>query len=224
MNIIELKKVSKVYGKGDARTLAIKDINLSIKQGEFVAIMGPSGSGKSTLLSILGLLDIPSSGEYELAGETIKDKSDRWLARFRREKIGFVFQTFNLIPRLSLSANVELPMIYGGWSKKDRHSRSKELLEMVGLGHRAKNNPNQISGGETQRAAIARALANHPSLILADEPTGNLDSKTSLQVMEILRGLHKEGNTVVLITHEAHLARFASRTIHLRDGEIVRSK
>ncbi len=221
MNLIELEGISKVYGKGDAKTLAVKDADLVIKQGEFVAIMGPSGSGKSTLLSIIGLLDSPTKGAYAIAGESVAKKSDRWLSHFRREKIGFVFQSFNLIPRLSLLQNVELPMIYAGHSRKERRDRAKKLLEQVGLGHRLKNKSNEISGGEMQRAAIARALANNPSLILADEPTGNLDSKSSEQIMKLFQQLNKAGNTVVLITHEAHLARYARRIIKVHDGEIT---
>ncbi len=222
MNIIELKKVSKVYGKGEAKTLAVKEVDLAIKPGEFVAIMGPSGSGKSTMLSILGLLDSPTKGTYTISGEEVAKKSDRWMSHFRREKIGFVFQSFNLIPRLTLLQNVELPMIYAGHSKKERRAKAKKLLEQVGLGHRLKNKSNQISGGEMQRAAIARALANNPNLILADEPTGNLDSKSSEQIMKLFQSLNKHGVTIVLITHELGLARFAQRIVKVRDGEIVR--
>ena len=222
MALIELKRITKTFGKGDAETTALAGIDLSIKEGEFVAIVGPSGSGKSTLMNILGLLDIPTTGEYHLEGQAVRAKKETALAKLRREQIGFVFQNFNLIPRLNLLQNVELPMIYSGLSLKARRERAKQLLNQVGLSHRVKSRTNQISGGELQRAAIARALANQPSLILADEPTGNLDTQNSAMVIDQLKDLHKAGATVVMITHNPEIATSAQRTITMRDGKIVK--
>jgi putative ABC transport system ATP-binding protein len=221
MNVIELQNVRKVFKTGDHETVALDNISLSVAAGEFVAIMGPSGSGKSTLMNILGLLDIPTSGSYLIDGDNMHRSKDNDLARLRREKIGFVFQSFNLLPRMNVVQNVELPMIYTGRSRSDRRGRAMELLKMVGLEKRAKFKPNVISGGETQRVAVARALANKPSLILADEPTGNLDTKNSDLVMKTFKQLHNEGVSIVLITHNPEIAEYADRTIVIRDGKIV---
>lgn len=217
-NVIELQNIHKVFKIGDTNTVVLENVTLSIAEGEFVAIMGPSGSGKSTLMNIMGLLDTPSSGVYKIDGQDMKATRDKDLAKLRREKIGFVFQSFNLLPRLTVLQNVELPMIYGRKSKKERNQRAMHLLRMVGLEHRAKSRPTIISGGETQRTAVARALANNPSLILADEPTGNLDSKSSDAVMSALRDLHKKGVTIVVITHNPEIAEQAQRIITIRDG------
>ncbi len=220
MNVVEIKDLSKVFGKADNQTIALNDVSLNIKAGEFVAIMGPSGSGKSTLMNIIGLLDTPSTGEYLLDGKDVSKQSDRKQARIRREKIGFVFQSFNLLPRLSLLQNVELPMIYRGYNNSERKKRAGALLKKVGLEERAKFRPNKVSGGQLQRAAIARALANKPSLLLADEPTGNLDSKSGQSIMQLLESLNQSGVTVVIVTHDNNIARFAKRVIRVRDGEI----
>lgn len=219
MNVIELKNINKVFHGGED-TIALKDVNLSIKPGEFVAIMGPSGSGKSTLMNIIGLLDSPSTGEYKLEGHDASRLSDKAQAKMRREKIGFVFQSFNLIPRMSLQQNVELPMIYDRVKPAKRHQRAVAVLKKVGLGDRANYRVNQISGGQLQRAAIARALVNQPSLILADEPTGNLDSKTGQVIMQLLADLNRNGVTVIIVTHDLNIARFAKRLVHVKDGRI----
>lgn len=221
MALIELQNVSKHFRAGDTKTTALDDINVSIGQGEFVAIMGPSGSGKSTLMHILGLLDVPTAGKYTLETQDTSKLNDRELAEFRRDKIGFIFQSFNLLPRLSVAENVMLPMAYAGISNKKRKQRAAELLKSVGLADRADHRPNQISGGQTQRAAIARSLANEPSLILADEPTGNLDTKSSEAVIDQLKQLNKQGNTVIIVTHNPEIAAQAGRTIEIRDGRIV---
>lgn len=219
--IVDLREISKIFNQGGIPIVALNDVSLQIDKGEFVAIMGPSGSGKSTMLQILGLLDRPSSGDYLIEEKPTAGLKDRQLARLRGEKIGFIFQTFNLLGRLSLQQNVELPMVYAGLGSVARKERAKKLLGAVGLKDRAGFKPNQVSGGETQRAAIARALANKPSLILADEPTGNLDSKNGQQVMDLLTGLNRKGTTVVLVTHDSHVAGFAKRIVRMRDGEIV---
>ncbi|HSX48159.1 MAG TPA: ABC transporter ATP-binding protein [Candidatus Nanoarchaeia archaeon] len=219
MNVIELKEINKVFHGGED-TIALRDVNLQIKQGEFVAIMGPSGSGKSTLMNIIGLLDSPSTGEYKLEGHDVSRLSDKSQAKMRREKIGFVFQSFNLIPRMSLQQNVELPMIYDRIKPARRHQRAVAVLNKVGLGDRASYRVNQISGGQLQRAAIARALVNQPSLILADEPTGNLDSKTGQVIMQLLTDLNHSGVTVIIVTHDLNIARFAKRLVHVKDGRI----
>lgn len=195
-------------------------LSLTIRQGEFVAIMGPSGSGKSTLMNIIGLLDSPTSGQYRLEGEAVEHYGDAELARVRRDRIGFVFQTFNLLGRLTLQQNVELPMIYAKVDAKTRRTRSRQLLEQVGLGERLDYRPNQVSGGQAQRAAIARALANRPAIILADEPTGNLDSRSGADIMKILKQLHQDGSTVIMVTHDSDIAAFAQRTITVKDGRI----
>ena len=202
--------------------MALQGVDLAIAAGEFVSIIGPSGSGKSTLMNILGLLDVPSEGEYLLDGVVVASYRDRELARLRREKIGFVFQSFNLLPRLTVQANVELPLIYAGVGAKQRRARAASLLKLVGIDHRSTYRPNQISGGQTQRVAIARALANNPSLLLADEPTGNLDTKTSADIIGELRRLNREtGATVIIVTHNPDIAHETDRIITVRDGRVV---
>ena len=219
--MIQLKDVCKFYQVGDDRVRALDHASLNIKPKEFVSIIGPSGSGKSTLMNIIGCLDISDAGEYLLDGLPIESYSETELARIRNQKIGFVFQSFNLIPKLSAEENVELPLIYQKVKRSERIVRVKEALERVGLSHRAKHLPTELSGGQQQRVAIARALVTNPSLILADEPTGNLDSKTSQEIMDMFHELHKQGNTIVLITHDNDVAKQASRSIHILDGKIT---
>ena len=219
--MIQLKAVCKFYQVGDDRVRALDHASLHIKPKEFVSIIGPSGSGKSTLMNIIGCLDISDAGEYLLDGLPIESYSETELARIRNQKIGFVFQSFNLIPKLSAEENVELPLIYQKVKRSERIVRVKEALERVGLSHRAKHLPTELSGGQQQRVAIARALVTNPSLILADEPTGNLDSKTSQEIMDMFHELHKQGNTIVLITHDNDVAKQASRSIHILDGKIT---
>ncbi len=222
MNVIELRDIGKTFTDRDEPTLALEGVNLSIAQGEFVAIIGPSGSGKSTLMNLIGLLDTPTAGEYILDGQKVASFGDRELARLRREKIGFIFQSFNLLARLSVVQNVELPMIYHGTRRSQRRQRALELLKLVGLADRAGYRPNQISGGQTQRVAIARALANEPSLLLADEPTGNLDTKSSAAIIDELRRLNREhGTTTVIVTHNPEIAEQTDRVITVRDGQVV---
>jgi putative ABC transport system ATP-binding protein len=222
MNVIELRGIGKTFTDRDEPTVALKDVNLAIAPGEFVAIIGPSGSGKSTLMNVIGLLDEPSEGEYLLDGQPVSSYHDRQLAKLRREKIGFVFQSFNLLPRLTVAANVELPLVYAGVRGRKRRARALELLRLVGLEERAGYRPNQISGGQTQRVAIARALANEPSLILADEPTGNLDTKSSTAIIDELRRLNRETKaTIVIVTHNPEIAEQTDRTITVRDGHIL---
>jgi len=217
--IIETKKLTKIYGKDRLEVKALNSVDLKIKQGEFVAIMGPSGSGKSTLLNILGCLDKPTSGSYLLENKAIVDKTKaQTLAKIRREKIGFIFQTFNLLPRTSALNNVILPAIYSGL--KNRKQKAQELLIHVGLAKRLNNKPNELSGGEQQRVSIARALMNKPQIILADEPTGNLDSKTGVSIMKLLRQLNKEGVTIIAVTHDNNIAKQTDRTIKMEDGKI----
>ena len=218
--MIDLQDVSKVYQIGDERVRALDHATMHIYPKEFVSIIGPSGSGKSTLMNIIGCLDTADAGTYKLDGIPIEDYSERQLAKVRNEKIGFIFQNFNLISKLSAEENVELPLIYRGVTAKDRADRVKEALERVGLAHRAKHRPTELSGGQQQRVAIARALVTKPSLILADEPTGNLDSHTSQEIMDILHELHEQGNTVVLITHDNDIARQAKRSVHILDGRV----
>lgn len=222
MNVIELRHIGKTFTDRAEPTVALEDINFTLATGEFVAIIGPSGSGKSTLMNLLGLLDTPTSGDYLLDGQPVASYKDNTLAALRRDKIGFVFQSFNLLPRLNVLQNVELPMIYSGQRRKNRRERALELLELVGLKDRAGYRPNQISGGQTQRVAIARALANNPSLILADEPTGNLDTKSSAAIIDELRRLNRQqGTTIVIVTHNPEIANQTDRTITVRDGGIV---
>lgn len=217
-DIIKLEDMVKIYDTGAIKVLGLNRINLSIKHGEFVAIMGHSGSGKSTLLNILGCLDRPTLGHYYLDGIDVAQMSGDELSRVRNQKIGFVFQSFNLISRMSIQKNVEVPMTYAKIKPYKRRKRAIELLEMVGLGERINHEPNELSGGQRQRVAIARALANKPPLILADEPTGNLDSQASIEIMELFAKLHKEGSTVVVVTHEDNIAAYTHRILTFKDG------
>ncbi len=219
--MIELKDISKVYLVGDERVKALDHASLHIYPHEFVSIIGPSGSGKSTLMNIIGCLDVADAGTYLLDGLPIESYKENQLAKIRNQKIGFVFQSFNLIPKLSAEENVELPLIYQKVPKNERHRRVKEALERVNLSHRAKHLPTELSGGQQQRVAIARALVTNPSLILADEPTGNLDSKTSREIMDIFHELHQQGNTIVLITHDNDVAKQAPRSVHILDGRLT---
>lgn len=215
---LQLSNVEKTYKMESEDVSALRDINLGIEKNEYVAIMGPSGSGKSTLMNILGCLDTISSGQYFLDGKNVSQLNDDQLAEIRNQKIGFVFQTFNLLPRSNLMQNVELPLIYMGIKTKERRKMAEEAIAKVGLSDRIKHKPNELSGGQRQRVAIARALVNNPAVILADEPTGNLDSKTGAEIMEVFRHLHNMGNTVILVTHEQDVAQHAQRIIRLRDG------
>jgi len=212
--------ITKVYGKGDTAVRALDGVSIEVLRGRFVAIMGPSGSGKSTLMNLIGCLDTPTKGSYLLNGKQVSQMNDNELARIRNEEIGFVFQTFNLLPRATALHNVELPLVYAGVPAKDRQDRAKTALQKVELSERMTHRPNELSGGQRQRVAIARALVNNPSILLADEPTGNLDSKTGAEIMTLFERLHKAGNTIVLVTHEADVAAFAYRTIHIRDGAV----
>lgn len=221
MPIIELKEVSKLYGFGDATTVALNEVSLTIEPGEFIAVMGPSGSGKSTLMNILGLLDRPSHGQYKLNGRQVERLRPNRQAKARRDTIGFVFQSFNLLPKLNVLDNVALPLAYKGMSQVRRQKRAAEILERVGLSDREYFMPRQLSGGQAQRVAIARALINNPNIIIADEPTGNLDSASSRLVMELLSDVHKAGNTILLVTHNPELTRYASRVVFMHDGEII---
>lgn len=218
--IIETKNLTKIYPSGEQKLEVLKNINLKVEKGDFLAIMGPSGSGKTTLLNILGCLDRPTLGSYKLEGEEISQKSERQLAQIRNQKIGFVFQTFNLLPRYNVVANVALPTIYSSRPKANRE-KILELLDKVNLKPRAAHKPNQLSGGEQQRVAIARALVNNPDIILADEPSGNLDRKSEKEVMDILKSLNKEGVTLILVTHDLKIAQEAERIIKLEDGELI---
>jgi putative ABC transport system ATP-binding protein len=218
--LIDIRDIRKYYQMGDTEVRALDGATLAIGRNEYVAIMGPSGSGKSTLMNVLGCLDTPSSGEYILNGKSVALMNDNELAAIRNREIGFVFQTFNLLPRADSLHNVELPLIYAGASASERRRRAKEVLASVGLGDRIHHKPNELSGGQRQRVAIARALINKPSLILADEPTGNLDSSTGEEIMELFSELHARGQTIILVTHEEYIARHAKRIIRLRDGLI----
>lgn len=218
--VLELRAIEKVYGLGDATLRVLKGIDLTVQAGEYVAIIGPSGSGKSTLLNLLGCLDRPTSGEYFLGGDDVSAFDDRRLSRVRNRRIGFVFQSFHLISHLTVHENVELPLFYSRMGRRARHERCREVLDRVGLAHRLDHLPSQLSGGERQRVAVARALSNDPALILADEPTGNLDTSTSAEIMELLRELHAAGRTLVVITHDAEIAAAAPRRVLLRDGII----
>ena len=218
--VIEMEALSKVYRTGALSVTALEEISLSIEQGEYVAIMGPSGSGKSTMMNILGCLDVPTSGRYRLDGVAVDGLSDDELAAVRNRKIGFIFQSFNLLPRYDALENVALPLRYAGVGKSERRARAQAALEQVGLGERINHRPGELSGGQRQRVAVARALVTRPSLILADEPTGNLDTATSIEIMRLFGAVHAAGNTVVLVTHEDDIARHARRIIRLRDGRI----
>jgi putative ABC transport system ATP-binding protein len=217
-NLISINHLKKTYKIGEEVIEALKDVSLSISKNEYVALMGPSGSGKSTLMNMLGCLDSPTSGQYILNNLSVAQMSDNQLAEVRNKEIGFVFQTFNLLPRASTLDNVALPLVYAGFSKAERDTRAKEVLESVGLGNRMTHKPNELSGGQRQRVAIARALVNNPAIILADEPTGNLDSKTSVEIMGLFEEIHKKGNTIILVTHEEDIALHAHRIIRLKDG------
>ena len=219
--IISIRCVSRQYQVGGTVVRALDGIDITITQNEFVAIMGPSGSGKSTLMNILGCLDTPSSGSYLLNGKEVARMDDDELSRIRGREIGFVFQSFNLLPRYDAVRNVELPLIYAGVGRQERHRRAVAALERVSLGQRLHHKPGEMSGGQRQRVAIARAIVNNPSIILADEPTGNLDTATSIEIMNLFCELHSQGNTIILVTHEEDIAKFAERTVRLRDGKIA---
>ena len=220
MALIETRDLWKTYVMGSEEIHALRGVSISIERGEYVAIMGPSGSGKSTLMNLIGCLDTPSKGSYLLNDKQVSQMNDNELARIRNEEIGFVFQTFNLLPRATALQNVELPLVYAGVNARTRIERAKMALDKVELSSRMGHRPNELSGGQRQRVAIARALVNNPSILLADEPTGNLDSKTGAEIMALFDRLHGAGNTIVLVTHEADIAAFAHRTIHLRDGQV----
>jgi len=222
MPLIETRDLWKTYVMGDEEIHALRGVSISIERGEYVAIMGPSGSGKSTLMNLIGCLDTPSKGTYLLNGKMVSEMNDNELARIRNEEIGFVFQTFNLLPRASALHNVELPLVYAGMSKSARLEQAKAAIEKVELTHRMSHKPNELSGGQRQRVAIARALVNNPSILLADEPTGNLDSKTGVEIMALFARLHEAGNTIIVVTHEADIAAYAHRVIAIRDGEVAK--
>jgi putative ABC transport system ATP-binding protein len=224
MNVINIKNISKTYIMGTEAVHALHDVSIQIDRGEYVAIMGPSGSGKSTLMNILGCLDTPSTGLYEFNGVNVSEMNDNELAKIRNKEIGFVFQTFNLIPRSDALHNVELPLIYGGINAHERKRLAAESLQHVNLGDRMHHRPNELSGGQRQRVAIARALVTKPSIILADEPTGNLDTKTGDEIMGLLEELHHNGNTIILVTHEEYIAEHANRIIRIRDGAVERDE
>jgi putative ABC transport system ATP-binding protein len=218
--IIDIKNITKLYEMGTEKLYALKGVDVIIEKNEYVAIMGPSGSGKSTLMNIIGCLDTPTSGDYVLNGKDVHEMDDDELAEIRNKEIGFVFQTFNLLPRSNALHNVELPLIYSGLSKAERIKRAEESLANVGLADRMKHKPNELSGGQRQRVAVARALVNRPSIILADEPTGNLDTRTGEEIMALFADLNKNGNTIILVTHEEEIAKHANRIIKIRDGMI----
>lgn len=218
--VIDLKDIKREFVVGKQMVRALRGVDIEIQKNEYAALMGPSGSGKSTLMNVIGCLDTPTSGTYRLNGKDVSRMMDDELAEIRNMEIGFVFQTFNLLPRYSALENVALPLVYAGWSKKDRLERAAEVLEMVGLADRMDHNPNELSGGQRQRVAVGRALVNKPSIILADEPTGNLDTKTSHEIMALFNEIHQNGNTVILVTHEEDIAEHAKRVIRLRDGVV----
>jgi putative ABC transport system ATP-binding protein len=220
MSLIQTNELWKTYQMGTEEVHALRGVSISIERGEYVAIMGPSGSGKSTLMNLIGCLDTPTKGTYMLNGKQAGLMNDDELARIRNEEIGFVFQTFNLLPRATALHNVELPLIYAGVTSKTRRERATQALEKVELGNRMHHKPNELSGGQRQRVAIARALVNNPSILLADEPTGNLDSKTGVEIMGVFQKLHDAGNTIILVTHEPDVAAYAQRAIHIRDGQV----
>ena len=222
--MIALQKLMKIYQMGDSTVHALDGVSLFIGQGEFVAITGPSGSGKSTLMNILGCLDRPTSGSYQLDGAEVATLNDDQLALTRNKKIGFVFQNFNLLPRISALHNIALPLVYAGVAEKERLDRSLTVLMKVGLAERRDHRPNELSGGQRQRIAIARALVNDPAILLADEPTGNLDTKSSLEIMDIFCDLHKQGRTIIMVTHEPDIAAYAERVVHVRDGRILKDE
>jgi putative ABC transport system ATP-binding protein len=220
--LIDIKDVTKSYEMGvDTQVKALDGVSIAIEQGDYVAVMGPSGSGKSTLMNLIGCLDTPSTGSYTLKGREISSMNDDELAQIRNKEIGFIFQTFNLLPRADAVQNVELPLVYAGVSRKERKHKAEAALDAVGLGSRKHHRPNELSGGQRQRVAIARALVNGPSILLADEPTGNLDSKTGEEILALMDDLHRNGNTIILVTHEDDLAQHASRVVRLKDGQIV---
>jgi len=218
--VIRLEHIHRVYSTGEFEVHALRGVSIEIQRGEYVAIMGPSGSGKSTLMNLIGCLDTPSKGSYLLNNKQVSQMNDDELARIRNEEIGFVFQTFNLLPRATALQNVELPLVYAGVASKDRHARALQALDRVDLTSRKTHRPNELSGGQRQRVAIARALVNNPSILLADEPTGNLDSKTGEEIMGLFARLHEGGNTIVLVTHEPEIASHAHRVIHIKDGQV----
>lgn len=224
MNIINLRSVEKIYEIGLVEVPALQGIDLEINQNEYIAIMGPSGSGKSTMMNIIGCLDVPTGGDYLFEDENVSRMDDDQLAEIRNRKIGFVFQTFNLLPRVDVLRNVELPLVYGGVSKNRRKELGIEALEKVSLTHRLHHKPNEISGGEKQRVAIARAIVTNPSIILADEPTGNLDTKTGIEIMKIFDNLHAAGNTIIMVTHEKDIAEYSKRIVRIRDGKVEKDE
>jgi putative ABC transport system ATP-binding protein len=223
-NLIEINQITKLYEMGEEKLYALRGVDLKIKKNEYVAIMGPSGSGKSTLMNIIGCLDTPTSGDYILNEKDVHEMNDDELAEIRNKEIGFVFQTFNLLPRSNALHNVELPLIYSGLAKSERIRRAEEALASVGLADRMLHKPNEMSGGQRQRVAVARALINKPSIILADEPTGNLDTKTGEEIMSLLRDLNEKGNTIIIVTHEEDIAKHAKRVVKIRDGMIESDK
>ena len=224
MPLIQLRGIEKTYVMGNQTVRALAGVDLDVEAGEYVAIMGPSGSGKSTMMNILGCLDTPTKGSYVLNGLDVSTMRDDDLARVRNREIGFIFQTFNLLPRVDCLANVELPLVYAGLPKAERQARASRALESVGLGDRQHHKPNELSGGQRQRVAVARALVTNPSILLADEPTGNLDTKTSLEIMQLFERLHAAGNTILVVTHEEDIAQHARRIVRLRDGVVERDE
>ena len=222
--IISIQSVSKIYNLGETVVKALDNVSLSIYDNDYISIMGPSGSGKSTLMNIIGCLDVPTKGKYKFKNELISEMDDNQLANIRNEKIGFVFQTFNLLPKLNAMQNVEVPLIYSPLGRKERLERAEEALHIVGLQDRMTHKPNELSGGQRQRVAIARALVNKPSIILADEPTGNLDSKSGNEILKFFSKLHKDGNTIIMVTHEESVAKLSKRRIDIFDGKIVRDE
>jgi putative ABC transport system ATP-binding protein len=217
-SVIQTKDIAKIYQMGTETVEALKSVTININRGEYVAFMGPSGSGKSTLMNIIGCLDTPTRGDYYLSSQNVSHMTENELAEIRNKEIGFVFQTFNLLPRQSALENVALPLIYAGYGKSEREDRAQEVLTSVGLGDRSRHKPNEMSGGQRQRVAVARALVNDPSIILADEPTGNLDTKTSYEIMDLFQMLHDKGNTIVMVTHEDDIAMYSHRIVRMRDG------